>query len=88
MQEKLKAPKGQRNKFGNYNYRSAEDILTAVKPLNADEGLHLTLSDEPVLIGERYYIKATAQLTDGIEKTVVTAYARESQSKKEWTIAK
>jgi len=82
VQEKLKAPKGQYNKFGKYNYRSAEDILTAVKPLNADEGLHLTLSDEPVLIGERYYIKATAQLTDGIEKTVVTAYARESQSKK------
>lgn len=82
VQETLKAPKGQRNNFGNYNFRSAEDILTAVKPLNAAEGLQLTLSDEPTLIGERYYIKATATLTDGKEKTVVTAYARESQSKK------
>ena len=83
VQSELKAPKGQRNNFGKYNYRSAEDILTAVKPLNASNGLYLTLSDEPVLIGERYYIKATANLTDGKGGiATVTAYARESQTKK------
>lgn len=82
VQAELKAPKGQRNNFGNYNYRSAEDILNAVKPLNKKQGLLLTLTDKPLLIGERYYIEATAILTDGIDEKIVTAYARESLTKK------
>ncbi|GEN87213.1 ERF family protein [Oceanobacillus sojae] len=82
VQKELKAPKGQFNKFGNYNYRSAEDILEAVKPFNAEKGLLLTLTDEPLLVGEWHYIKATATITDGKDNHVVTAYARESETKK------
>ncbi|MFD2658566.1 ERF family protein [Gracilibacillus thailandensis] len=82
VQSKLKVPKDQKNNFGNYNYRSAEDILEGVKPLNDEEGLLLTLTDEPVLTGDRYYIKATATITDGNETHSVTAYARESLNKK------
>ena len=82
VQKELKAPKSNYNKFGNFYYRSAEDILEAVKPLNAKYGLVLTLRDEPILIGERYYIKATARITDGKESHEVTAYAREAQTKK------
>lgn len=82
IQKKLKAPKGQYNKFGKYYYRSAEDILEAVKPLNAEQGLLLTLTDEPVLIGDWHYIKASAIITDGESTYTVTAYARESENKK------
>lgn len=64
IQQKLKAPKGQKNNFGNYKYRSCEDILEAVKPLLGD--FSLTLNDEIVLIGERYYIKATACLSGSV----------------------
>ena len=60
IQSKLKAPKGQLNSFGGYKYRSCEDILEAVKPLLAEEDCTLTLSDEVKLIGDRYYIEATA----------------------------
>lgn len=81
-QSELKAPKGQYNSFGKYKYRSAEDILEAVKPINAKHGVLLTITDEPVLIGDWHYIKATATVTDGNESLVVTAYARESQTKK------
>lgn len=82
VQQELKAPKSNFNKFGNFRYRSAEDILEAVKPLNAKYGLVLTLTDTPILIGERYYIQATARITDGEETHEVTAYAREAQTKK------
>lgn len=82
VQQELKAPKSNYNKFGNFRYRSAEDILEAVKPLNAKYGLVLTLADTPILIGERYYIQATARITDGEESHEVTAYARESETKK------
>lgn len=81
-QKELKAPKGNFNSFGKYKYRSAEDILEAVKPLNAEHGLLLTLTDEPVYIGEWHYIKATATITDGEQTHSVSAYARESLQKK------
>ena len=81
-QAELKAPKGQYNSFGKYKYRSAEDILEGVKPVNAKYGLLLHLSDEPVYIGERHYIKATATITDGTDTMAVTAYARESANRK------
>lgn len=82
IQHELKAPKSQHNSFGKYKYRSAEDILEAVKPLNAKQELLLTLTDEPVFIGDWHYIKATAAITDGKETHAVTAYAREPESKK------
>lgn len=81
IQQKLHAPKGQFNKFGKYNYRSCEDILESVKPILKEAGCTLTLSDEIVLIGERYYIKATAHLKGEDTDEVVTAYARESATK-------
>lgn len=80
IQKELKAPKSQLNAFGKYNYRSCEDILEAVKPLL--EGVGLCLSDEMVLIGDRYYVKATVKLYDGDEVICVTAYAREELDKK------
>lgn len=82
IQADLKAPKGQRNSFGKYNYRSAEDILEAVKPLTSKHGLILTLSDEITLIGDRIYVKATARLTDGEQEVVTVAFAREEENKK------
>ncbi len=82
IQKELKAPKGQRNKFGNYNYRSAEDILEAAKPLLAKHDSQLTLTDEPIMQGEWHYIKATATLITKDGETTVNAYARESPVKK------
>ena len=84
IQTKLKAPKSQRNNFGNYNYRSCEDILEAVKPLLDEFKVALTIKDEIILIGERYYIKATATLIDidTGDTTETSAYARESAEKR------
>jgi hypothetical protein len=81
IQKELKAPKGQTNDFGKYKYRSCEDILEAVKPLLGD--CMLTLSDEIVMLGDRFYVKATATLfTDDSDKVSVSAFARESFDKK------
>lgn len=82
IQIELKAPKGQYNSFGKYNYRNAEDILEALKPLLKAKNCILVLSDEIVNIGERYYIKATATIIKGDVKVVVNGYAREEESKK------
>ena len=81
IQHKLKAPKGQYNSFGKYNYRSCEDILEGVKPLLKEHNLALLIDDEIVQIGERYYVKATAKITDGREIVSATAYAREPDTK-------
>jgi len=80
IQQNLKAPKGQFNKFGGYNYRSCEDILSAVKPLLGD--LVLTVNDEMVMHGDRFYIKATASITDGENTISATGFAREAEAKK------
>ena len=84
VQSELKAPKGQKNTFGNYSYRSAEDILEAVKPLLKVNGLYLNISDEVVLIGDRYYVKATVTAVDIAtgEAASSTAFAREAAEKK------
>lgn len=80
IQRELKAPKGQTNNFGNYKYRSCEDILEALKPhLN---GYTLVITDDIILVGDRYYIKATATISDGKESVSATGIARESQTKK------
>lgn len=82
IQSELKAPKGQYNSFGKYSYRSCEDILESVKPLLAKHGLVLTIQDSIELIGDRYYVKAIAMITDGNENISAMAYARESDNKK------
>ena len=82
IQSQLKAPKGQRNNFGKYNYRSCEDILEALKPLLAKEGVTLFIFDELVLIGDRYYIKSTAQINNATESIRCFGYAREELDKK------
>lgn len=83
IQTHLKVPKNLYNKFGKYNYRNAEGICEAVKPLLAKHGLILTLSDELVAVGERYYVKATATICSDVEeKLSVSAFARESFDKK------
>lgn len=82
IQTKLKAPKGQYNKFGNFNYRSAEDILEAVKPLNAEQGVLLTITDEIKEVGGRVYVVATATVSDGTDELKVSAFAREPENKK------
>ena len=84
IQQELKAPKSQHNDYGNFSYRSCEDILEAVKPLLKANNCVLTISDELVNIGERYYIKATATLKsveDG-DNISNSAYAREPAEKK------
>lgn len=82
IQSKLKAPKGQYNSFGKYNYRSCEDILEGVKPLLSEHELVLTIEDSIEMIGDRYYVKATATLSDGTNSISTSAYARESLDKK------
>lgn len=82
VQSELKAPKNQRNNFGNYNYRSCEDIVESVKPLLAKQGLALIITDDISLVGDRYYVKATATITDGENEVHSTAYAREPWDKK------
>ena len=83
IQTHLKVPKNLYNSFGKYKYRNAEGICEAVKPLLAEHGLILTLSDELVAVGERYYVKATATIRSDVEeKLSVSAFARESFDKK------
>ena len=80
IQQGLKAPKGLYNSFGKYYYRNAEGILEAVKPML--NGLALIINDEPVMVGDRFYIKATVTLTDGEESVSAVAYAREDAEKR------
>ena len=80
IQEKIKAPKSRTNKFGGYTYRSAEDITEAIKPLL--NGLALIVSDSIEMIGDRFYVRATAKITDGESELVATGYAREASEKK------
>jgi len=82
IQASLNSPKNQFNTFGKYKYRSCEDILAALKPLLKEQSALLTMSDDIVLIGERYYVRATATISCGGAKESVRAYARESEDKK------
>lgn len=85
IQQKLKAPKDQTNKFGGYQYRSAENILEALKPWLAETKTTLTISDMIEFVEGRYYVLATATLTDTEkpgDKIINTAYAREAEEKK------
>lgn len=82
IQNELKAPKSQFNKFGGYSYRSCEDILEAVKSLLVKYNATIILQDKIELIGDRYYIKATARFIDAESgETIETeALARESEN--------
>lgn len=84
VQNELKAPKDKRNNFGGYNYRSCEGILEAVKPLLQEQELMLTIKDEVVNIGDRYYVRATVLLDDisSNGEIAITALAREEEAKK------
>lgn len=84
IQSKLKAPKSQYNSFGKYAYRNAEDILEAVKPLLLETKTVLNISDDVVMVGDRYYIKARVTLSDteSTDLYSVQAFAREEESKK------
>jgi len=84
IQWSLKAPKGQTNKFGGYAYRSAEDILTAVKPLLAEWNCTLVITDDIVEVGGRVYVKATTVLadTEGDYTIQVSGFAREAETRK------
>lgn len=84
VQTELKAPKSQRNTFGNYNYRNCEDILEAVKPLCAKVKALILLTDEIKNVADRYYVEATAQFIDieTAESVSVKANAREEETKK------
>lgn len=85
VQKELKAPKNQRNSFGNYNYRSCEDILEALKPVLSEHGATVFISDKPVVKENLWsYIEATATFvdTESGDSVSVTAYAREAETKK------
>ena len=84
IQSSLKAPKGQTNKFGGYRYRSAEDILEAIKPLLGEWGCSLVIQDDMVEVGGRVYVKASANLIDNETESVLStsAFAREAEVKK------
>lgn len=82
VQSQLKVPKNQYNDYGGFKYRSCEDILEAVKPLLQKEGLYVTIADDIVVIGERFYVKATATLSDGENAISNHAFAREDAAKK------
>ena len=81
IQRSLKVPKTEINAFGKYKFRKAEQILEAVKPL-LGENESITINDDIVLIGDRYYVKATALLNVGDESIASVAFARESLDKK------
>lgn len=83
IQKELKAPKNQYNSFGKYKYRSCEDILEGVKPLLAKHGCILVINDSIQLVGDRFYVKATATIRNSEgESVAVDAYAREAEDKK------
>ena len=82
IQSELKAPKNQVNSFGKYKYRSCEDIIEAVKPILAKEGLYMNISDEIVEVGGKNYVKAVATIFDGENQISSSAVARESIDKK------
>ncbi len=81
IQTQVKVGKNEYNSFSNFNYRTIDTILATIKPMLELDNLTIRLNDEITLVGERYYVKATATLTDGKEEISTTAYAREPLSK-------
>jgi hypothetical protein len=81
MQKTINAPKGQYNAFGKYKYRNAEDILSSIKQA-MPEGYAIRMTDEIVMVGDRYYIKSLATLFSSEHSIEAAAFARESLDKK------
>ena len=81
IQNELKVPKTNVNAFGKYKYRSAEDILEAVKPLLLKNGCTLRLTDEIILVGVKVFLKATAIIFDGTNKIMTSGFAETSEHK-------
>lgn len=82
IQSKVKANKSQYNSFGKYHYRSAEDIIEATKKVINPMGFHLIIEDSIIQLGDRYYVEATATISNGIETYSSKALAREEETKK------
>lgn len=84
IQSELKCAKTLYNKFGGYYYRSAEAILESLKPLLAAHSCIITINDSIELVGDRFYVKAVATLTNIEDGSSIStsAYAREDLSKK------
>lgn len=85
IQDALRAPKGKRNTFGKYNYRSCEDIFKALKPILTEHNCTVTATDRIIQIGDRFYVQATVTLINCEEPTqqiFVNAMAREAVTKK------
>src|SRR6266852_5305051 len=82
IQSTLKVPKNQYNSFAHYSYRSCEDIVEALKPVLAEEGFALNMTDEIVMLDNRFYVKATVSISDGQETHRAIGFAREEESKK------
>lgn len=81
IQSQIKVEKGEYNSFAKYKYRTIDTILAVAKPILEKEKLSIILSDEVVPIGDRYYVKATAKITNGTDEITSTAYAREPEQK-------
>ena len=82
VQHELNVPKAQMNDFGGYAYRSAEDILQALKPILTSVGATVTMTDDMVLVGERIYVKSIATFTVKDGSISSSAFAREAETKK------
>jgi len=82
IQTRLKAPKDQKNSFGGYNYRSCEDILTALKPILAEHKCAILFDDKIESVNGRFYITAEAKLCTPLGDICAHAYAREQETKK------
>jgi hypothetical protein len=79
IQNELKVPKTNLNSFGKYKYRSAEDILEAVKPILLKYDANLTISDTIVLLGDRLFICSEAELSIKEQTKVIHGYAELSK---------
>ena len=77
LQKRTKVTKDQYNQFGKYSYRKTEDILAEIKPICAELGLSVTLTDEIKLVGDRFYVVSTASVQDGASFMTTSAWARE-----------
>ena len=82
VQQQLRARKNMKNAFGGYSYRNKEGILEAVKPLLAEVKATITIEEELLFIGTRYYVKAKAHFTVGDNSITAISYAREAENKK------
>lgn len=89
VQQNISVPKGQHNEFGDFNYRSCEDILERARPLCNDNGLVIRLTDKIIQMSDRFYVEATAAVidVDSGEVFSTTAYARETETRPKMDVA-